>query len=478
MIDATQEERNLVEGQLYFLRGWFHFQLTQYWGGLPYIDYVLPSDEALRLPRETYAENALKMAEDFKKAAALLPVDWDNTTAGSQTLNNNELRANKIWALSMLGKTYLYAASPLMANGTTGPRTYDADLAKLAADAFGEVLDMVESGQTQYALVDFEDYSSLFYTMQQGWLMPGGTEAIIRSPSYGADSYWRQMNSYQYQDIAEGDGIVFAPSANYVNYYGMANGLPLDHAESGFSTEQPWKDRDPRFYNNIIYDGVKVISGTITDAADEKYRYANLHNGGSYINAQMGSRTGYLNYKFIPTGANKYDQTYGYSYSTHMHLSWLRLADVYLMYAEAAAQGYGTPTGKSSNFAKNAIEAVNTVRARAGVADLHASMTGSLDAFMSEIIRERAVELAFEGHRFNDLRRWRLLTEFPYNIKTRQFFDRAAELDPEADPKENKVVNFREEVIVTRNLIDRHYWLPFKTDDVSIYEGFEQNPGW
>ena len=161
-----------------------------------------------------------------------------------------------------------------------------------------------------------------------------------------------------------------------------------------------------------------------------------------------------------------------------MHLSWVRLADVYLMYAEAAAQGYGTPTGKSSKFAKNAVEAINTVRARAGVGELHASMTGSLDAFMKELIRERAVELAFEGHRFNDLRRWRLLTEYPYNVKTRQFFDRAEALDPEADPKENKVVNFREEVIITRNLIDRHYWLPFKTDDVSIYDAFEQNPGW
>ena len=478
MIDATQEERNLVEGQLYFLRAWFHFQLTQYWGGLPYIDYVLPSDEALRLPRETYQENAVKMAEDFKKAAALLPIDWDKTVTGSRTLNNNALRVNKIWALSMVGKTYLWAASPLMANGTNGPRTYDADMAKLAADAFGEVLNLVESGQTQYALVDFENYSDLFYTMQQGWLMPGSTEAIIRNPTYGADSYWRQMNSYQHQDIAEGDGIVLAPAANYVENYGMANGLPLDHPESGYSDEQPWKDRDPRFYNHIIYDGVKIISGTITDDSNKDKRYANLYNGGSYMNAQRASRTGYLNYKFIPIGANKYDQTYGYSYATHMHLSWLRLADVYLMYAEAAAQGYGTPSGKSAKFSKNAIEAVNTVRARAGVGNVHESFTGSLDAFMKELIRERAVELSFEGHRFNDLRRWRLLTEYPYNIKTKHTFDRAEEFDPEADPKERRVANFKEEIIVERSLLDRHYWFPFNTDDVSIYGEFGQNPGW
>src|SRR5690606_38060440 len=109
----------------------------------------------------------------------------------------NELRANKIWALGFLGKNYLWAGSPLMANGVNGPKTYNAELCKQAAQAFGELLNLVETGQTQYALSTFEDYSSLFYTNRQSWLMPGGTEAIMRGPTYGADSYWRQANSYQ-----------------------------------------------------------------------------------------------------------------------------------------------------------------------------------------------------------------------------------------------------------------------------------------
>ena len=479
MTDASQEEKDLVTGQLYFMRAWFYFQLTQYWGGLPYIDTVLPSDEPLTLPRESYRENAEKMAADFQKAADLLPVNWDDTEVGRRTSGNNALRANKIWALSMLGKTYLYAGSPLMANGINGPRTYDAEMCKKAADTFGQLLSMVETGQTQYALVDFEDYSSLFYTMQQNWLMPGGTEAIVRSPTYGPDSYWRQMNSYQPSAMAEGDGIVLAPAANYVNYYGMANGMPLNDPESGFDPTHPWKNRDPRFYNDIIYDGVKVVSGTITNPTDEVWRYANLYTGGNYVNdPRTVSRTGYLNYKFIPLGANKWDITYGYSYSTHFHLTWVRLADVYLMYAEAAAQGYGSPSGKSSNFSKNAVEALNTIRERAGVDPLADKYAGNLEGFMGELRRERAVELAFEGHRFNDLRRWLLLTEYPYNIKTRQHFDRASELDPKADPKENAVLNWDEEVIQTRNLTSKHYWLPINTDDVSMYPEFYQNPGW
>lgn len=479
MTDATQAQRDIIAGQLHFFRAWFHFQLTQYWGGLPYVDSVLPSDEPLTLPRESYRENAEKMAADFQKAADLLPVNWDDTEIGRETLGNNDLRINKIWALSMVGKTYLYAGSPLMANGINGPRTYDAEMCKKAADAFGRVLTMVENGETQYALIGFDEYSSLFYTMQQNWLMPGGSEAIIRSPTYGPDSYWRQMNSYQPSAMAEGDGIVLAPAANYVNYYGMANGLPLDDPNSGFDPTHPWKDRDPRFYHDIIFDGVKVVSGTITNSEDEVWRYANLYEGGNYVNdPRTVSRTGYLNYKFIPIGANKWDNTYGYSYAAHFHLSWLRLADVYLMYAEAAAQGYASPTGKSANFSKNAVEAVNTIRERAGVEPMADTYATSLNRFMDELIRERAVELAFEGHRFTDLRRWLLLTEHPYNIKTRQYFDRAAPLDTDADPKENAVVNFREEVIVERNLTSKHYWLPFKSADVSMYPEFYQNPGW
>lgn len=479
MTDANKAERDMIAGQLYFMRAWFYFQLTQYWGGLPYIETVLPSDEPLTLPRETYRENAEKMAADFQKAADLLPVNWDNTDIGRRTPGNNTLRINKIWALSMLGKTYLYAGSPLMTNGINGPRTYDAEMCKKAADVFGQLLSMVENGETQYALVDFGDYSSLFFTMQQNWLMPGGSEAIIRSPTYGPDSYWRQMNSYQPSPMAQGDGIVLAPAANYVNYYGMANGMPLNDPESGFDRTHPWKDRDPRFYHDIIYDGVKVVSGTITNPSDEVWRYANLYTGGNYTNdPRTVSRTGYLNYKFIPLGANIWDNTYGYSYATHFHLTWVRLADVYLMYAEAAAQGYGSPSGKSANFSKNAVEALNRIRERAGVAPLADKYATSMEGFMSELYRERAVELAFEGHRFNDLRRWLLLTEYPYNIKTKQEFDRAVPLDTKVNPKENAVLNWREEIIQTRNLTNKHYWLPFKTDDVSMYPEFYQNPGW
>ena len=480
LTDATKEQRNMIAGQLYFFRAWFYFELTKYWGGLPYMTEPLEPNAQFNLPRETYQECAEKMAADFQKAAELLPVDWDNTSTGNPTKGKNAFRPNKIWALSYLGKALLYAGSPLMVNGidaTGDTYKYDASYCKRAADALGQVLALVEAGQTQYSLVDFDHYSSLFYTKEQNWLMPGSTEAIMRSPTFGADSYWRQMNSYQLQVIAEGDGIILCPAANYVNMFGMQNGLPLDDPDSGFDKTHPWKGRDPRFYYQFIYDGVKMINSPKED--NKIYQYANLYEGGNCCDDPRNtSRTGYFNYKFIPIGANRDDSDYGYGKATHFHLSWLRLAEVYLLYAEAASAGYGGASGKASTCPLTAEAALNKIRERAGVEKVDADYTASADKFMDEVRRERAVELSFEGHRFCDLRRWKLLTVYPYNVKTMQKFDRAAELDTSIDPSENEVRNFREEVIVTRKLEAKHYWLPFRNDDVMLYPEFTQNPGW
>jgi hypothetical protein len=96
---------------------------------------------------------------------------------------------------------------------------------------------------------------------------------------------------------------------------------------------------------------------------------------------------------------------------------------------------------------------------------------------MSEVRRERAVELSFEGHRFNDLRRWLLLDKAPYNTKTSQEFKRVGSINEE-DASKNQVIDFREENILTRNFTSKHYWLPLKKTDTSMYLEFTQNPGW
>lgn len=477
--DATDEERNLIKGQLLFFRGWFHFMFMQYFGGLPYIDKVLPGDQKLTLPRLSYQECADKAAADFQEAANILPVHWDNTTAGKRTLGKNALRINKIMALGYLGKNYLWAGSPLMNFVSNGNKNYNADYCKKAADAFGALLSLCESGEAPYSLIEFSKYYTNFYTIGQNWLMPGGTEAIFRGPYFnGNSSNWGTSKQYQPSFLSGGD-VKFLPTANYVHYYGMANGLPIKDItqadpESGYDPAYPWKGRDPRFYNDIVFDGVKCVQGATTDEAN---RYANLYTNGSYRNISTGSRTGYLLYKFIPRTANEYDQGYSYDKSLNIHIPYMRLADVYLMYAEAAAAGYGSPTASASSYGKTAVDAVNVIRDRAGVGHVAPRFLASPDAFMEEVRRERAVELSFEGHRFNDLRRWMLLIESPYTLKKSIEFDRAGTFNT-TDPKLNRVINLREAVILERKFSMKHYWLPLKNSDASMYLEFPQNPGW
>lgn len=484
--DATQEQKDMIAGQLYFFRAWFHFELMQYFGGLPYINTVLPSDEPLRLPRLSYSVCADSAAADFRRAADLLPIDWDKTTTGKKTEGKNQLRINKIMALGYLGKDLLWAGSPLMNYASTGNKSYNQDFCKRAAEAFGELLNLVESNQTQYSLVTFDKYSDIFFTNGQNWKMPGSTEAIFRGPSWDANSTnWGFSKQYQPGDILKDGTVVFSPTANYVDYYGMANGLPINStndgtiadAESGYDPQYPWRNRDPRFYHDIVFDTKKCVKGAMP-ADKEVNRYANLHTGGSYRNTSNGSRTGYLMYKFIPLTANKFDGGFDYSNSNHAHIPWMRLADIYLMYAESAANGYGSPNSSAINFSRPAVFAINKIRNRAGIGEVNNKYLNSLTDFMSEVRRERAVELAYEGHRFNDLRRWLLLTESPYTLKKAVEFDRATSAFDKTDPSQNKVLNIREVVLVERKLLNKHYWLPLKVKDVSMYPEFNQNPGW
>lgn len=501
MTEATQEEKNIVAGQLYFFRAWWHFEMMEYIGGLPYITSVLPSDGVLRLPRLTYQQCADSAAIDFRKAADLLPINWDNTTVGKNTKGKNDLRANKITALGYLGKNYLWAGSPLMKNGaqTGGANkySYDETYCKKAAEAFGELLSLVESGATQYSLAQYKYkdiynhtrtsdatscFSDLFYTTGQSWLMPGTCEAIWRGPSTDYNgSNWGMSKTFgpTVDNLVEG-GAIHEPTANYVNYaYGMANGLPLDDPNSGFDPKHPFKNRDPRFYHDIVFDGFKYVNGTMP--SDKEYlRYCSLYSDGTMRSAQTGSRTGYFYQKLSPHIANKYDGAYNWSGALHIYLPYMRLADVYLMYAEACA-ATGGASAKASNFSKTAEGAINTLRDRVGEGHVDARYAADKNKFIDEVRRERAVELSFEGFRFNDLQRWLLLTEKPYTVKTSQEFKRV-ETDgyftSGKDPANAEVTGWGEKVILTRDFGTKHYWFPLKDSDAKLYPEFGQNPGW
>lgn len=510
-VTGSAEEKKLIEGQLYFFRAWWHEEMMQYFGGMPYVDTYLDGNAELNLPRLSYRECADKAAADFRKAADLLPINWDKTSAGAATQGKNDLRINKIMALGYLGKTYLWAASPLMKNGAqTGAskngKTYDYDqeYAKKAAEAFGELLSLVEAGQTQYALAEFKYkdiynheksddanscFSDIFYTKKQNWKMPGTVEAIFRGPSPDFNgSNWNTSKVFgpKIQKVVAHDNVIHQPTANLVEAYGMANGEPIYLVEngqyvlnpkSGFDPKHPFKNRDPRFYHDIVFDGFKYLNGSPGQYAD--LQYCQLYTGGNMRPIENASRTGYFIQKLVPHTCNEVDKDYDWGAAFHCYLPYMRLADIYLMYAEACA-AFGGATGKSSNFGKTAEDAINTLRDRCGAGHVAAEFVADSHKFMDEVRREREVELSFEGFRFCDLQRWLLLTEAPYNQKFSQEFDRVESADfyKNHDPKDAEVANYRRELILTRNFNTKHYWFPLPIKETQLYPEFNQNPGW
>lgn len=510
-VTGSAEEKKLIEGQLYFFRAWWHEEMMEYFGGMPYVDTYLGDNAEQRLPRLSYQECADRAAADFRKAADLLPINWDKTSAGAATQGKNDLRINKIMALGYLGKTYLWAASPLMKNGaqigaSKNGKTYDYDqeYAKKAAEAFGELLSLVEAGQTQYALAEFKYsdiynheksadanscFSDIFYTKKQNWKMPGTVEAIFRGPSPDFNgSNWNTSKVFgpKVQKVVAHDNVIHQPTANLVEAYGMANGEPIYLVEngkyvlnpkSGFDPEHPFKNRDPRFYHDIVFDGFKYLNGTPGQYAD--LQYCQLYTGGNMRPIANASRTGYFIQKLVPHTCNEVDKDYDWGSALHCYLPYMRLADIYLMYAEACA-AFGGASGKSSNFGKTAEDAINTLRDRCGAGHVAPEFVADNHKFMDEVRREREVELSFEGFRFCDLQRWLLLTEAPYNQKFSQEFDRVESADfyTKNDPKDARVANYRRKLILTRNFGTKHYWFPLPIKETQISSEFKQNPGW
>jgi starch-binding outer membrane protein, SusD/RagB family len=473
LTNATQEEKDVIKGQLLFFRGFFNFQLMSFWGGLPYVDTVLSSSAKLELPRLNYRQTALKAAEDLEAAAALLPADWDKSTVGQATLGKNQQRVTKSAALAFKGKDLLYAASPMMNQSSGGPAAYDQELCKQSAEAFMRVLKMSSepggTGESYYKLLTWDKYNENWYTISSYGKHPGFPEVLFGPPTFaGWESRWSLVNMFIPPSLG-GEAAISSPAANYVNYFGMANGLPLDAAGSGYDITDPWANRDPRFYKCITYDGVRMIRGT----ANAAFKFANLYsdkdatgNAGNLRRDGDASRTGYLVRKFVTDGCNNVDNEWN---NINIVIPNMRLADVYLMYAEAVLQGYGSAQSTYPGYALTAVGAVNKVRDRAGVPAVDDRFVGSKDAFMGELMRERAVELAFEGLRWHDLRRWNVAGDKKYTEKTALDFGRGGN---------GKPINMRERVLVTRVFEKKHNWLPLPTSQVNLYPAFGQNPGW
>ena len=533
---GTDEERDLLLGQMYFFRAWWHFQLMMYFGGLPYIDQTFVDGHIPELPRLSFQECADRCAEDFERAYELLPLDskdWDATLASKDwgTQGNNDLRVTKFMALCYLGKCYLWAGSPLMkefektkdggvANllgASQNGKTYDYDTkyCKKAAEALGQALKMVANGEVNYKLATFkfaniydherneittpedEFYSYIFYTVQQGWKMPGICEVIFRGAHPGVNSSnWNCAKIFgpKVAGLVDHDNIIHHPTANLIDQYGMANGQPIYLVQNGhyvvnpkaeWDPTHPYKGRDPRFYHDIIFDGFHYVLKTDNlNEEQKKHEYCTLYTDGAMRSVDNGSSTGYFIQKLIPHQCNHGDNWYDYGMALQSYLPYMRLSDVYLMFAEAMA-GFCTDMKdlkQSSTYCPSysAVGAINALRDRVGMEGVQDNFLDTREHFIDEVRRERTVELAFEGFRWNDLQRWLLLTEPPYTVKYSHEFERMQKPEwfKKNDPKDAEVANFHTKTLIKRPLEAKHYWFPFPEKDVYLYEGFKQNPGW
>ena len=303
---GTDEERNLLLGQMYFFRAWWHFELMCYFGGLPYIDEAFEADQIPELPRLSFQECAKRCAEDFLRAYDLLPLDpqgWDETLAGQQTFQKNDLRINKFMALCYLGKCYLWAGSPLMKEmertkdggvpqllgASSNGKTYDYDVeyCKKAAEYLGKALDLVAKGQVTYKLAEYKysdiynhvrdekaetNYSDIFYTEKQAWKQPGTCEAIFRglSPD-GNTSNWNCAKIFgpKVAGLVDHDNIIHHPTANLIDQYGMANGQPIYLVRNGELVLNPQSGWDPDSITTLC-STVSTMCSALTDCRQSK----------------------------------------------------------------------------------------------------------------------------------------------------------------------------------------------------------------
>ena len=447
--DATEEEKRLIEAQIYFFRAYFHHQIIDAFGGMPYIDKVISPSEEVQIERMTYHETAERILEDYERAIPMLPVDWDNTVVGGQRLGSSTGRATKGAAMAYKAKLLLYCGSPLMNKFSGGDWTYNKSYCERAAAAGWEMIQFAESTGI-YKMTDFANYQEMFARLDG--IVPRTEETIWQAVrknegKYDHISYIGRQYSFPRM------GGTYSEQINqlFVDKFEMADGTRYN-VEYDNDNNLRWDFRDPRFRQNIIVD--RDQHGYDTRSI------INLYEGeGSDKASQSNILLPYLIKKFWPVGANGYDQDFD---NLRIISPLMRLAQVYLDYAEAVTAAYG-PTGMAPGASMTAVDALNVVRTRAGMPPAIADAPG-YPSFMDLVWNERIVEFCFEGYYWYDIRRWHI-----------------GHLELECvDLKFDKDWTSFSRAVIKRRVFEdpKHYWFPLNRDQTLLYPGWYQNPGW
>ncbi|MDR1335565.1 MAG: RagB/SusD family nutrient uptake outer membrane protein [Tannerella sp.] len=408
---VDEEFRKMATGEMTFLRAFVYANLIARYGGVPIINTIYELNQDYAISRDSYEECVSYIIAELDKAIPLLPDKQPESQLG---------RASADACRALKSRVLLYAASPLV-NATNDRARWQA-----AASAAGELLN------TRYALEG--DY-------RQTFLRDNGEIIFARSYSQGQDNT-TDFHLYQGRNGSNGWGAE-NPVQGLVDAFETVSGeMPrLDNGEvnpaSGYDPLHPYENRDPRLSASILYDGA-VWAGRET----ETWR-GGLDSPESSVQSWNASLSGYYFRKFLhedipPSGG-----------SVRPTSPWIffRYAEILLNYAEAMFELGDEETAR---------EYLNLVRSRAGVNMPPIPATVAGEALRKRIHNERRVELVFEGHRFFDVRRWKIAMETE-NVDQRGVDIRIVD--------GVKTYDFNRAVL-QRRFSEQHYWIPIPRAEI------------
>ena len=415
--------KNRMIGEMKFLRAYAYFRLVAFYGGVPLITTPFKLTDDFNVPRNTFDECMNFVITELDDAADLLPLTYPSENLG---------RITKGAALAAKSRALLYMASPLN-NPTNSMTKWEA-----AADAAKVVIDL-----NIYSL--YPSYKDLF----------------LRINSYNSESIWSRPYNYSVSpenvavELAEypngyGGNGQLGPYQNLVDEFEMVSGkLPKDDPD--YNPQNPYVNRDPRFYATILYDGAQFkgreVETFLPSGQDSKE--------GSYLNWNA-TETGYYIRKFIdesitnPSSINQGNSPWIF----------FRYAEILLNYAEAEYFLGNEPTCR---------QYINMIRSRNDVNMPPITETGA-DLF-ARLQHERQIELVFEEHRWFDVRRWKLAADILNKLPKRMDIVKNLSTGVKTYTV-NTMKNF------TFVFTDKDYLLPIPQAEIDKNSLLVQNPGY
>lgn len=496
----TDDEKKLILGQAYFYRAWFYYNLITRYGGMPILDKVFDAGED-DIPRVTYRESHNWMMQDIEKAIELLPVLWDDSNYG---------RPDKAAAMGFKAQAILYAASPLFQNDleSTIKKEYDKELCLEAAKAAQECLDFIENNDTgrKFTQGTMEDYAGIFILptttfMHEEYLWWDRRKMTDDEQANTIRAFWQWID---FDKNTGPDAQGFAcPTSEIVKLYERkgSDGIyyPITDPRSGYigtdadGKNGPWSDftdRDPRMYNNILLPGQRW-----GNKDGVPYYITSWENGSAYNRVKTGSETskkqftGFLCHKYFWEEASHFYTTAHDNTGYNMYRIksfYIRVTEMYLDYAEALFEATGDAVSAPDGFKMTPADAINKVRARVGVTPVVSDYLTS-ERFRDTYRREREVELMFERHRWEDLRRWMILDEVFKSdtpiTNTVWTCDQGNNANGASfNDGKDLTFTYREERNTVENRVfgknNKYYLYPFPGAEIGSLYNLKQNPGW